>query len=731
MNKHLWILLFCLLGIASPIHAQPAVRESLRIGRGAVQQVEWHPDGSAILVDTILGAWLYTPDLKDITHLEGARLGTFKPDGWLLAGVDDQNRITLWETKTWQLVTAFSGHSADVTALAWSPDGTWLASADRSGLVLIWDVVGQKIVERLKLAHVNQLAWSPKGMYLAMVNYAASEITFWQKNARLFTLPPAEYVEGISAIWKDDTHLLRVNWYTGSAEGELWDVVTQKVMLHLDFGPPSDLAYSPDSALLATANINGGFVSDASTDKAISQSLTNTDGYAAVAWSPEGQYIAYGEWNTRNNQNAALTIINPITGALVQKFSGQFQAVWRVAWSPNGQQLVSVDDANQLFVWHIGQASPVASANLVEHSYVASSNNPAVSPAWSLDGQWLASADAANRIYVWDAQTGQLKATLKGQERPVREMVWQPNGHYLASRADTFMSDNIIPVWDLQFLPTSAESTTSPAIILHNSQAVTSLAWSRDGSKLAFGDVAGKILLWGSGEHDKTSVLWQGSDSVENLAWSSDNSVIAFYYHITSIFNPMVLLDVSTGKLIESGSPTVNADWTWTADNRLLWAGWSSWDNPENLIRLGIGYNSSPPDIPNLVGKPNIHLLSLSGLKNKVTKAKFSPNGTRVIAFDEGHTGMVWDIATRKALFTLTDASDAVWSPDSRRLLVYNVDAPLSILDAQTGDVLGTLNGHYAGAYESLNPFAVWSPDNRRLALLDQGVMFVYDVDND
>jgi WD40 repeat protein len=728
MNKRLWILLLCLLSVASPLHAQSAVRESLRIGRGAVQKVEWHPDGSAILVDTIRGAWLYTPDLKDITHLEGARLGTFKPDGVLLAGVDDQNRITLWETKTWQPVTAFSGHSADVVALAWSPDGAWLASADRSGLVLIWDVVGQKIVERLKLAHVNQIAWSPKGTYLAAVNYAASEITFWQKNARLLTLSPPEYVEGISAIWKDDTHLLRVNWYTGSAEGELWDVVTQKVTLHLEFGPPSDFVYSPDSALLATANTNGGFVSDASTDNAISKTLTNTDGYVAVAWSPDGQYIAYGEWNIHNNQNAAVNIVNPLTGALVQKFSGPFQAVSHIVWSPDGQQIMGVDDANRLFVWHMGQANPIASANNIEHSYIASANNPVVSPVWSPDGQWLASADAVNRIYVWDAGTGQLKAALKGQEKPVREMVWQPNGHYLASRSDTFMSDNIVPVWDLQFLPNSAASITSPAIILHNSQAVTSLAWSRDGSKLAFSDVVGKIGLWMPGKSDQTTALWDGQSPAEELAWSPDNKVIAFYDRITSIFNPMVLLDVQTGNLIESGSPTVDADWTWTADNRLLWAGWISWDNPENRIHLGIGYNSSPPDIPNLVGKPNIRLPSLSGLRNKVTKAKFSPDGARVIAFDEGRTGMVWDIASHKALFTLKDASDAVWSPDGRRLLVYNVDAPLSILDAQTGAVLGVLNGHHAGAYESLNPFAVWSPDSRRLALLDQGVMFIYDL---
>jgi hypothetical protein len=76
----------------------------------------------------------------------------FSPDGRLAASaggslavsyeVSDPRRIRLWDVVTGKEVGHFEGHTADVTSLTFSPDGTRLVSGMRDTAVLVWDVTG-------------------------------------------------------------------------------------------------------------------------------------------------------------------------------------------------------------------------------------------------------------------------------------------------------------------------------------------------------------------------------------------------------------------------------------------------------------------------------------------------------------------------------------------------------------------------------------------------------------
>jgi WD40 repeat protein len=68
----------------------------------------------------------------------------FSPDGKTLAwGGQHQNGVYLWEVATGQLRRSLRGHTGHVTAVAFAPDNTRLASGSADATVLVWDAAGR------------------------------------------------------------------------------------------------------------------------------------------------------------------------------------------------------------------------------------------------------------------------------------------------------------------------------------------------------------------------------------------------------------------------------------------------------------------------------------------------------------------------------------------------------------------------------------------------------------
>ena len=68
---------------------------------------------------------------------------TFSPcGGYLVSGASwqgtDKVSIRVWEVATGENIATFWSHPTDIQSLAFSPDGTLLASFD--GTILLWDM---------------------------------------------------------------------------------------------------------------------------------------------------------------------------------------------------------------------------------------------------------------------------------------------------------------------------------------------------------------------------------------------------------------------------------------------------------------------------------------------------------------------------------------------------------------------------------------------------------------
>jgi RNA polymerase sigma factor (sigma-70 family) len=108
----------------------------------------------------------------------------FSPDGKSLATAEGPPRsLKLWEVSTGKEVrTIKAAHTQFAVAVAWSPDGTLLASSGGEGVVKLWDPATGKELARLKgpiTGKGHSLAFSPDGSLLASVGGKENALRLW------------------------------------------------------------------------------------------------------------------------------------------------------------------------------------------------------------------------------------------------------------------------------------------------------------------------------------------------------------------------------------------------------------------------------------------------------------------------------------------------------------------------------------------------------------------------
>ena len=82
----------------------------------------------------------------------------FSPSGSLLASASGDRTVRLWDVKTGREVQKLDGHTDSVSAVAFSPSGSLLASASRDETVRLWDVkTGREVQKLTNVGYVYQL----------------------------------------------------------------------------------------------------------------------------------------------------------------------------------------------------------------------------------------------------------------------------------------------------------------------------------------------------------------------------------------------------------------------------------------------------------------------------------------------------------------------------------------------------------------------------------------------
>jgi len=544
-------------------------------------------------------------------HGDGVCAVAFSPDGrWLASGSYDTT-VKLWDIATGRQLRTLTGHTDTVWDAVFTPDGRWLASASLDQTIRLWEVTTGRVIRVLgDRGAVYAVVFSPDGRWLA----------------------------------------------SGGSDNsvKLWDVTSGKVERILTGHGKfvGAVAFSPDGRWLASG----------SGDKTVrlwnlgtgheAHTLENADFVWAVAFSPDGRLLATGGREPK--------LWEATTGREVRTLVGHADMVFAVGFSPDGRWLATGSRDKTTKLWEVATGREVRT--------LSGHTGYAAAVGFSPDGRWLASGSRDKTIKLWDVATGREARTFPARSMTARGLAgFSLDGQWLGSLS-VEKARVTAKLWGIttgEFREISLEQQRQLLPALRQIQALG----IQLGGYSSFGPVAissdGRWLALGS-------------------LYTSDKSVTLLEVETERVSR------VLTGHGDVVGTVAISPDGRWLASG--------SADKTVKLWELTTGRE----------------MFSLSGHTASVHSVAFSPDGRWLASGSGDKTTKLWEVSTGRELHTLLGHTDQVWavafSPDGRRLASGGFDQTVRLWEADTGRGLLSMTGH-----SDVVTGIAFSPDGRWL----------------
>jgi WD40 repeat protein/Flp pilus assembly protein TadD len=424
-------------------------------------------------------------------------------------------------------VASIDAHQSSVTASAFVPNTDFLVTADYNGNMIVWNKKGQ-IIKKLDKVHdknITMMKISKNGKSLVTVSEDLQLIVWDTKTWQVLQTIKNAHTEKITSVdFSPDGEKI----VTGSNDDEVyiwnWSSGEKQHEFHLS-NDVNGVAFSPNGKEIMVVDWDRDATRlNSETGEEIATFDTGQN--YAIAYSPSGTIFATG------GGNGNIKLWNTEDGRLLKTLKGHKTIVWTLAFSANGQKLISGSFDKTAKIWDI-QALLLNEFNNAGSEYNSvkfSPNNRTFAFAnydgdveiWSVNGKLvqklrinqedalevagidfinkgdtIVTAGMDGKLRFWNASSGRLDTTVSHGDK-IRTVCVSPDGKQIITAG----SDNKINVWQIDInKKTNQKVIKLKQTLTDHDKPIVASAFSPNGKHFVTSETDGTFIIWSLDEN--------------------------------------------------------------------------------------------------------------------------------------------------------------------------------------------------------------------------------------